>query len=133
MATQMTKSQLIEQIATKNELGKKAVKGVMETLAMIGYKELKKNGVFVVPGFAKIHRHQEACDEGPQRYQSLHWRADNLQSETGAEDRESSPGQSRKRRRVTTRIRCGKNRGQKYRGQTPIYKTVVCPRLYRLY
>jgi DNA-binding protein HU-beta len=54
MGTQMTKSQLIEQIASKNELGKKAVKGVMETLAMIGYKELKKNGVFVVPGFAKF-------------------------------------------------------------------------------
>src|SRR5690242_17200083 len=54
MATQMTKSQLIEQIATKNELGKKDVKGVMETLAMIGYKELKKNGVFVIPGFAKF-------------------------------------------------------------------------------
>ena len=54
MATQMTKSQLIEQIAAKNELGKNAVKGVMETLAMIGYKELKKNGVFVVPGFAKF-------------------------------------------------------------------------------
>ena len=26
----------------------------METLATIGYKELKKNGVFVVPGFAKF-------------------------------------------------------------------------------
>jgi DNA-binding protein HU-beta len=54
MATQMTKSQLIEQIATTNELAKKDVKGVMETLATIGYKELKKNGVFVVPGFAKF-------------------------------------------------------------------------------
>jgi DNA-binding protein HU-beta len=54
MATQMTKSQLIEQIATKNELAKKEVKGVIETLAEIGYKELKKNGVFLVPGFAKF-------------------------------------------------------------------------------
>jgi nucleoid DNA-binding protein len=54
MATQMTKSQLIEQIATKSELAKKDVKGVMETLAEIGYKELKKNGIFVVPGFAKF-------------------------------------------------------------------------------
>ena len=54
MATQMTKSQLIEQIATTNELAKKDVKGVIETLAEIGYKELKKNGVFVVPGFAKF-------------------------------------------------------------------------------
>ena len=33
MATQMTKSQLIEQIATKSELAKKDVKGVIETLA----------------------------------------------------------------------------------------------------
>jgi nucleoid DNA-binding protein len=54
MATQMTKSQLIEQISTKNELAKKDVKGVIETLAEIGYKELKKNGVFLVPGFAKF-------------------------------------------------------------------------------
>ena len=54
MAKQMTKSQLIEQIATTNELAKRDVKGVMETLATVGYKELKKNGVFVVPGFAKF-------------------------------------------------------------------------------
>jgi nucleoid DNA-binding protein len=54
MATQMTKSQLIEQIATKSEVAKKDVKGVIETLAEIGYKELKKNGVFLVPGFAKF-------------------------------------------------------------------------------
>jgi len=32
----------------------KGVKGVLETLATIGYKELKKNGVFLVPGFAKF-------------------------------------------------------------------------------
>jgi nucleoid DNA-binding protein len=54
MATQMTKSQLIEQIATATELSKKDVKGVMETLTTIGYKELKKNGTFVLPGFAKF-------------------------------------------------------------------------------
>ena len=54
MATQMTKSQLIEQISNATELAKKDIKGVMETLATIGYKELKKNGVFVLPGFAKF-------------------------------------------------------------------------------
>jgi DNA-binding protein HU-beta len=37
MQSQMTKSQ-----------------GMMEALAEVGYKELKKNGVFVVPGFAKF-------------------------------------------------------------------------------
>ena len=36
MAMQMSKSQLIEKIATENELAKKDVRGVLETLATIG-------------------------------------------------------------------------------------------------
>ena len=54
MATQMTKSQLIEKIAAESALPKKDVRGVFEPLASIGYKELKKTGVFLVPGFAKF-------------------------------------------------------------------------------
>ncbi|MEH2510777.1 DNA-binding protein HU-beta [Nitrobacteraceae bacterium AZCC 1564] len=55
MATQMTKSQLIEKINEQHsELSKKDIKGVLETMATIGYKELKKNGLFLVPGFAKF-------------------------------------------------------------------------------
>jgi nucleoid DNA-binding protein len=54
MATQMSKSQLIEKIATTTELSKRDVKTVMETLTDVGHKELKKNGVFLVPGFAKF-------------------------------------------------------------------------------
>ena len=54
MAVQMTKSQLIEKIAGETEVAKKDVKGVLETLATVGYKELKKSGVFLVPGFAKF-------------------------------------------------------------------------------
>jgi DNA-binding protein HU-beta len=53
-ATQMTKSQLIEKLATQNELAKADVKRVIESLAEIGYKELKKTGAFVLPGFAKF-------------------------------------------------------------------------------
>ena len=48
MAVQMTKSQLIEKIAEENEVAKKDVKGVLETLATVGYKELKKSGVLWV-------------------------------------------------------------------------------------
>ncbi len=54
MATQLTKSQLIEKIASETEIAKKDIKGILETLASIGYKELKKSGVFLVPGFAKF-------------------------------------------------------------------------------
>ena len=54
MQTQMTKSQLIDKIAQLRELAKKDVKAMIEALTEVGHKELKKNGVFVVPGFAKF-------------------------------------------------------------------------------
>ena len=55
MSKLMTKSQLIEAVTAQHEgLTKKDVKGVMETLAKVGYKELKKSGAFLVPGFAKF-------------------------------------------------------------------------------
>lgn len=54
MPAQMTKSQLVEKIAAATELSKREVISVMDTLAEVGHKELKKNGVFLVPGFAKF-------------------------------------------------------------------------------
>lgn len=54
MATQLSKSQLIEKIATSTELAKRDVKNVMDSLVDVGHKELKKNGLFLVPGFAKF-------------------------------------------------------------------------------
>jgi DNA-binding protein HU-beta len=54
MATQMSKSQLIEKIATSTELAKRDVKNVMDCLVDVGHKELKKSGLFLVPGFAKF-------------------------------------------------------------------------------
>jgi DNA-binding protein HU-beta len=54
MPTYMTKSQLIEAIATQNEFAKKDVKTTLEALSALAYKELKKKGAFVVPGLAKF-------------------------------------------------------------------------------
>ena len=54
MPAYMTKSQLVDKISELQELAKKDVKAMMEALAEVGYKELKKNGVFVLPGFAKF-------------------------------------------------------------------------------
>jgi len=51
----LSKSQLIEKVAMENEgLSKKQVKGVIDALATVGYKELKKTGSFLLPGFAKF-------------------------------------------------------------------------------
>jgi len=56
MATLMTKSELIETIAEKcaETTSKRDVKEVLEALAEVGYKELKRTGAFLVPGFAKF-------------------------------------------------------------------------------
>jgi DNA-binding protein HU-beta len=57
MAAQLlTKSELIQKIADQHssEISRKDVKTVLESLADIGYKELKKTGAFLVPGFAKF-------------------------------------------------------------------------------
>ena len=54
MATQLSKSQLVERLSTATELSKRDVKNVMDTLVDVGHKELKKNGIFLVPGFAKF-------------------------------------------------------------------------------
>ena len=56
MAKLMSKSELIQKIAEQhsNNMTRKDVKGVIESLAKIGYMELKKSGAFLVPGFAKF-------------------------------------------------------------------------------
>jgi nucleoid DNA-binding protein len=52
----LSKSAVLEAItgAIGEELSRKQVKLVVETLATVAHKELKKNGVFVLPGFAKF-------------------------------------------------------------------------------
>ena len=52
----MSKSGLIQAIAEAagEELSRKQVKSVLESLASIAYRELKKAGVFTLPGFAKF-------------------------------------------------------------------------------
>ena len=54
MAKVMTKSELVGKIAAETGRSNKEVKGVLESLAKVGYKELKKSGTFLMPGFAKF-------------------------------------------------------------------------------
>ncbi len=51
MAKLMSKSELIQKIAEHHpsDMARKDVKGVIESLAEIGYKELKKTGAFLCP------------------------------------------------------------------------------------
>lgn len=50
----MSKSELIQKVADQCSVAKKDVKAIMEGLAAVAYRELKKSGEFVLPGFAKF-------------------------------------------------------------------------------
>jgi nucleoid DNA-binding protein len=56
VAKLMSKSELVSKLADRfpDSVSKKDVRGVLEALADVGYKELKKSGVFLVPGLAKF-------------------------------------------------------------------------------
>jgi nucleoid DNA-binding protein len=52
----LSKSEILNAVvdALGEEITRKHVKQVVETLVSVGHKELKKNGIFVLPGFAKF-------------------------------------------------------------------------------
>ena len=53
MANLMSKSELVEKLAGySGGLSKKNVRDILEGLADIAHKELKKSGAFLVPGLA---------------------------------------------------------------------------------
>jgi DNA-binding protein HU-beta len=50
----MTKSQLLAVLSESEGLSKKQVGGFLDSLASLAYKEVKKGGEFVLPGFGKL-------------------------------------------------------------------------------
>ncbi|NTU99349.1 HU family DNA-binding protein [Candidatus Falkowbacteria bacterium] len=50
----MTKSALVAAMADKTGLSKKQVDGFFAGLSEMAYKEVKKSGEFLVPGFGKM-------------------------------------------------------------------------------
>ena len=55
-AKPLSKSAVLQAVleGVGEELSRKHVKAVVETLASVGHRELKKTGVFILPGFAKF-------------------------------------------------------------------------------
>lgn len=51
----ISKSALVNAVVEESgEVTRKQVKAILDSLAEIGYRELKKNGIFTLPGFAKF-------------------------------------------------------------------------------
>lgn len=60
----MTKSQMIASLAEAAGLSKKDTAGFMDKLAEFVYKEVKKSGECIVPGFGKVVKAKRAAREG---------------------------------------------------------------------
>jgi len=52
----MTQTQLVQLLADKCELSKKVAKNVLDILAQTAIAEVKKNGLFVLPGIGRLVR-----------------------------------------------------------------------------
>jgi DNA-binding protein HU-beta len=52
----MTQSQIIEKLAEAGQMTKKTAKAMMDKLAQTAIGEVKKHGVFVVPGIGRLVR-----------------------------------------------------------------------------
>jgi nucleoid DNA-binding protein len=63
----LSKSALINAVVEETgDISRKQVKTVLEALADIAHKELKKSGIFTVPGFAKFRVVKKAATKARQ-------------------------------------------------------------------
>jgi len=63
-AKQMTKSQIVAEMAEKMGMTKKQVSGFFDLLFEVACKETKKGGAFVLPGFGKLVKVQRKARMG---------------------------------------------------------------------
>ncbi len=54
--TRMTQTQLVKSLAESNQVNSKTAKALLEGLAAMAIAEVKKNGVFVLPGIGRLVR-----------------------------------------------------------------------------
>jgi nucleoid DNA-binding protein len=66
-AGSISKSALINAVVeSAGEVSRKQVKSILDALSEVAYKELKKNGVFTMPGFAKFRVVKKAATKARQ-------------------------------------------------------------------
>jgi DNA-binding protein HU-beta len=52
----MTQTQIIQTLADKCDVNKKVAKSFLDTLAQTAVAEVKKNGIFILPGIGRLVR-----------------------------------------------------------------------------
>ena len=62
--SKMTKAQMVASLAEAAGMSKKDVAAFIETMSEMVYKEVKKNGECLVPGFGKLVKAKRKAREG---------------------------------------------------------------------
>jgi DNA-binding protein HU-beta len=62
--SKMTKAQIVATMAEDTGLSKKDVASFFEAFSNLAYKEVKKNGEMLVPGFGKLVKAKRKAREG---------------------------------------------------------------------
>ena len=91
----MTKTELQLALAAATETNKRTAGVFLDTLSALAYKETKKNGEFVLPGFGKLVKQKRKSSDG-------------LQPQDAAEDQDTSQD-----RRQIPSCQGGKGRGSR--------------------
>jgi DNA-binding protein HU-beta len=52
----MTQTEIVQTLADKCEINKKTAKSLLDALALMAVTEVKKNGLFVLPGIGRLVR-----------------------------------------------------------------------------
>jgi DNA-binding protein HU-beta len=60
----MTQTQLVKALAAHSEVSNKVARGFLDGLAAMAIAEVKKNGVFVVPGLGRLVRQDRKARMG---------------------------------------------------------------------
>ncbi len=63
-ATRMTQTQLVKAIAEHGEINNKQAKAILDHLAATAIAEVKKNGMFVLPGIGRLVRQDRKARTG---------------------------------------------------------------------
>ena len=63
-ATRMTQTQLVKSLAEHGEVSNKVSKAILDHLAAIAIAEVKKNGMFVLPGIGRLVRQDRKARTG---------------------------------------------------------------------
>lgn len=62
--SKMTKSKMIAALSEATEMNKKEVASFMDSLSELVYKEVKKNGECILPGFGKLVKVKRKARDG---------------------------------------------------------------------